>query len=61
MYYASLTDGNPQATGEMYRLLKESQANDPDKSTSSIVKTIEGLSAKDSGRFVDYKGDPLPW
>lgn len=33
----------------------------PDKSTSSIVKTIEGLSAKDSGRFVDYKGDELPW
>ncbi|HCT44460.1 MAG TPA: short-chain dehydrogenase, partial [Phycisphaerales bacterium] len=33
----------------------------PDQSTSSIMNTIDQLSAKDNGRFVDYKGDELPW
>lgn len=33
----------------------------PDQSTSSILNTIDQLSAKDNGRFVDYKGDELPW
>lgn len=27
----------------------------------SLVDTIEGLSAEDSGKFYDRDGDPLPW
>ena len=33
----------------------------PDESTASIVNTIDALTPNDNGRFVDYKGDALPW
>jgi len=33
----------------------------PDESTGSIVDTIEKIATKDNGRFLDYKGDELPW
>lgn len=33
----------------------------PDDATASIIKTINGLSASDNGRFVDYKGDEMKW
>lgn len=33
----------------------------PDESTGSILDTIEKITAKDNGRFLDYKGDTLPW
>ena len=33
----------------------------PDESTGSIVDTIEKIASKDNGRFLDYKGDELPW
>lgn len=32
-----------------------------DESTSSILDTIDGLRSADSGRFVDYAGNDLPW
>ncbi len=33
----------------------------PDESTGSILDTIEKITTKDNGRFLDYKGDTLPW
>jgi len=33
----------------------------PEDSTRSIMDTIEGLSMRDSGRFLDYRGKELPW
>lgn len=33
----------------------------PEQSVSSLVKVIEGLSAGDSGRFLNYDGQALPW
>ncbi len=33
----------------------------PDESTNSIITTIEKLSPSDTGRFIDYKGDAMPW
>ena len=32
-----------------------------DESTSSILDTIEKFTQADSGRFVDYAGNELPW
>ena len=32
-----------------------------DEATSSIMSTIESLKPTDTGRYVDYKGDELPW
>ncbi len=33
----------------------------PEESTGSILNTIEKISPDDNGRFLDYKGDELPW
>lgn len=33
----------------------------PEESTGSILNTIEKISSDDNGRFLDYKGDELPW
>lgn len=33
----------------------------PDESAAAILDTIEKLTLKDSGRFVDYNGKPLVW
>ncbi len=33
----------------------------PEDATGSIISTIDALSASDNGRFLDYKGDELPW
>lgn len=33
----------------------------PEESTGFILNTIEKISSDDNGRFLDYKGDELPW
>lgn len=34
---------------------------DVDTSISGIFKTLENLSEKDSGKFLQYDGSELPW
>ncbi|MEM8757606.1 MAG: SDR family oxidoreductase [Planctomycetota bacterium] len=33
----------------------------PEESSRNIIVTMDGLQAADTGRFIDYKGDELPW
>lgn len=33
----------------------------PDQAAQSLLGVIDGLSLKDSGQFLDYKGSRLPW
>ncbi|XP_077372584.1 C-signal [Festucalex cinctus] len=33
----------------------------PEESVSSLLSVIGGLSKKDHGSFLNYKGEPLPW
>ncbi|MEX0876991.1 MAG: SDR family oxidoreductase [Phycisphaerales bacterium] len=33
----------------------------PDKSAASIMDTIEGVKPAQSGSFVNYAGEPMPW
>lgn len=33
----------------------------PEQSTESLMSTIDGLEAKDTGRFFDYRGKEMPW
>ena len=33
----------------------------PEQSVAGLIKVIEGLSAKDNGKFYDLKGNPVPW
>jgi len=30
-------------------------------SVSQMLKVIDGLSMEDNGRFMDYRGEPMPW
>lgn len=34
---------------------------DVETSISGILKTLDGLSDKDSGRYLQYDGKQLPW
>lgn len=34
---------------------------EPTESARGLVKVIGGLSLADTGRFIDYQGNPLPW
>lgn len=34
---------------------------DPLESVGGIVRTVEGLTLADSGRFLDLEGHPIPW
>lgn len=34
---------------------------EPSESISSMVKVIDKLTMADSGKFIDYKGKPVPW
>jgi NAD(P)-dependent dehydrogenase (short-subunit alcohol dehydrogenase family) len=33
----------------------------PRDSVTGLLRVIEGLQAGDSGRFLDWQGQPLPW
>jgi NAD(P)-dependent dehydrogenase (short-subunit alcohol dehydrogenase family) len=33
----------------------------PDESARHLVATIDALELSDSGRFMDFRGEPLPW
>ena len=33
----------------------------PEQSVSGLLRVIEGLKPADSGRFLDWRGEPLPW
>jgi len=32
-----------------------------EQSAAGILRVIDGLSPSDTGRFVDYRGEPMPW
>ncbi|MCH2093965.1 MAG: SDR family NAD(P)-dependent oxidoreductase [Rhodobacteraceae bacterium] len=33
----------------------------PDTSASNLLSVIDGLSATDTGKFFDWRGEPIPW
>jgi len=33
----------------------------PQQSVSGLLRVLDGLKPSDSGRFLDWRGDPLPW
>ena len=39
----------------------ESAPLDPSDSVGGMIQVIESLEMKDSGRFIDWKGNELPW
>ncbi len=37
------------------------QATDPDVAVALLLEAMDGLVANRQARFIDYKGDPIPW
>jgi hypothetical protein len=36
-------------------------AQSPSESIAGIIRVLRGLTPKDSGKFLDYRGEELPW
>ena len=36
-------------------------AQSPNESIAGIIRVLRGLTPKDSGKFLDYRGEELPW
>jgi len=36
-------------------------AQSPSESVAGIIRVLRGLTPKDSGKFLDYRGEELPW
>ena len=47
----SLTEGRRPGTGTLA----------PEDSAGRLLAILDGLSPQDSGAFLDWKGEPVPW
>jgi NAD(P)-dependent dehydrogenase (short-subunit alcohol dehydrogenase family) len=52
---------HPGLVGTSPALAKFPGAQTPEQSVSQMMKVIDGLTPADNGRFLDYKGEPMPW
>jgi NAD(P)-dependent dehydrogenase (short-subunit alcohol dehydrogenase family) len=43
------------------RLTKFRSRDNMEECIEGIVKVVEGLDMKQTGMFVDWRGEPLPW
>ncbi|KAK6199380.1 uncharacterized protein RJT21DRAFT_46414 [Scheffersomyces amazonensis] len=39
----------------------EANSISTDESTTGVVKVVQGLKPEDTGKFLDYKGEEIPW
>lgn len=52
---------HPGIVGTNEMLARFPGALEPGDSVSQMLTVIDGLTPADNGRFIDYKGDPMPW
>lgn len=52
---------HPGLVGTNEQLAKFPGALTPEESVSQLLAVIDGLTTEDNGRFVDYRGETMPW
>ena len=52
---------HPGIVGTNEMLAKFPGALEPSDSVAQMLTVIDGLTPADNGRFIDYKGDSMPW